>query len=60
MDAVPGELVTADGWSDEADGADGAAAGELQPVVTASAAPTATAHVTSVRARGRAQSQCTG
>ena len=59
-DAVPGELVTADGWSDEADGVAGAAAGELQPAVTASAAPTATAHVTSVRARGRAQSQCTG
>src|SRR5271169_575001 len=58
-DAVLGELVTADGWSDEADGATGAA-GELQPAVTASAAPAATAHVTSVRARGRAQSQCTG
>jgi hypothetical protein len=56
--AVLGGLVTADGWSDEADGVAGAA-GELQPAVTASAAPTATAHVTSVRARGRARSQCT-
>jgi len=57
---VLGELVTADGWSDEADGASGAAGGELQPAVTASAAPAAIAHVTSIRARGRAQSQCTG
>ena len=56
-----GELVTADGLSDEADGvADGAGAGELQPAVTASAAPAATAHVISARTRGRAQSQCTG
>ena len=57
-DPAPGEPVTADGRRDEADGAAGAA-DELQPAVTASAAPAATAHVTSVRARGRAQSQCT-
>jgi hypothetical protein len=60
VDAALGELATADGLSDEADGLASGDAGELQPAVTASAAPTATAHVASAPARGRARSQCTG